>query len=480
MPTVSCACGTRTIDAVVGATPDANRYWRFTAPLSVLMVILGPFLFPPVPCRAEEPVAHGVAAVSLVESTERPVVSAQDRDAFDRWVDATIGKLIARGRNASALGAEERRGSIEQLTRADVDWKSFTIRGPKNYDFPKMLFYNEFYKAPLHHADPKRLVRKIRHATLEARNARPDGSIPHSSFFTNTLIESYTPDRLVSEFESFQPTGKLEITKVKSGGTSEGIWVKDEAGRSYILIFDPPFAPEMTTSAEYIGSTLLRMAGYHVPKICITRVDGTGDPMYDGRRAVATIALDDFKGGWRCEPFRDRREIRALQVFAGWINNVDQTEQNTGVTVNDQGVCRHYFIDFGASLGSFTFRPQMARLGWTRLFDPYQQFTQPLYDHGIRKVAWEAPYSVQSASVGYFTENYDPDRWQPFYRNLGFLDVTEADRTWAAQRIARFSDDQIATVVALAGFTHQSDTDHVVRTLKARRDIIVRRYLEHR
>lgn len=199
--------------------------------------------------------------------------------------------------------------------------------------------------------------------------------------------------------------------------------------------------------------------------------------MYEGRRAVATVALDNFKGGWKYADFRDRREIRGLQLFAAWIGNVDQTEQNTGLTTDDNGVHRHYVLDFGSSLGSFTFRPQIARLGWTRLFDAYQQFTQPLYDRGIRKVPWEAPYSVHSVSVGYFSDNFDPDRWQPFYTNMGFVHVTEADRIWAAQRIARISDEQIYTVVGLAGYTHPTDAEHVAQTLIRRRDIIVQRYL---
>jgi hypothetical protein len=465
---------------------------------------------------------------------DSPRVAATDRDAWEARVDEQIGRVKRHLDGKEALPAEEYHHLVASLEEAKVDWQSFLVRGAKNYDFPKMLLVNEFCRAPAYYAHPGNLARKLLHRPICQRtspvrhrcdsplplwgriresdsppplwgkvreggvpreSSRGEGvvgsehcamhsedslavdeSVPHSSYFTDTAIETYTPERIASEVASFRPQGAMKITKVKKSGTSEGIWVKDERGRTYILVFDPPFGPEMTTSAEFIGGTLLRIAGYHIPKTCICIVQGTGNPLYDGRRAVATIALKNFDGGWLYAEFRERREIRALQVFGAWINNVDQTEQNTGVTVNDSGVARHYVLDFGASLGSFTFRPQMARLGWTRLFDPFQQFTQPLYNLGIRKVPWEAPYAVHSPAVGYFSDAFDPDRWQPFYRNMGFVEVSEADRVWAARRIAQITDGQIATVVGLAGYSHAEDAQHVAETLIHRRDIIVERY----
>ncbi|QDU60899.1 hypothetical protein Pan216_17520 [Planctomycetes bacterium Pan216] len=393
-------------------------------------------------------------------------VSAEQRQVFERWLD---DRLSRHREGETAAGAE--------LRAAAVDVESFFVRGPANDDFPRMMLFNEYWRVPLAKANPRRLFRRVSGNGNVARDVSPKSDrVLHSSFFTNTHIESYTPERLVREAEEARPRGKLTITKVKSSGTSEGAWAEDEEGRTYILVFDPPCCPEMTTSAEYIGSTLMRIAGFYVPTTTIITVEGTGDDLYDGRRAVATIALDDFEGGWRAGPFRDRRAVRALQLFAGWINNVDQTEQNTGLTINESGVIRHYVLDFGASLGSFTFRPQPARLGWTKLFSVYDQFTQPLYDRGWRKVPWEAPYAVVSPAVGTFSERYDPDRWRPFYENIGLLDVTPEDRRWAARRIARFHDEQIEMIVHLAGYSNRADREHVARTLKRRRDITVERY----
>lgn len=422
---------------------------------------------------------HGDADISAI--------SAEERDQFDHWLDRrAAGPTDPAEGSRPAEGAESEVRTVAASTAATqwdgkddaIDWKSFRTRGEANLDFPRMLFANEFWRYPLYQVNPVRLGRQIANRASVARTPEPDaGEERHSSFFTHVRIASYTPERIADECVSFRPRGRLTITKVKQGGTSEGIWAKDETGRLFILIFDPPFAPEMTTSAEYIGSTLVRMAGYYVPKTCIVTVQGTGDPLYDGRRAVATVALDHFKGGWRYDSFRARREIRALAVFAAWINNVDQTEQNTGLTISPEGLIRHYVLDFGSSLGSFTFRPQPARLGWTRLFDPWEQLAQPLNDRGLRRVPWEAPYRVHSPAVGYFSANLDPDRWQPFYTNMGFVEVTRADRVWAARRIAQFSDEQIQAVVRLAAYSNESDARHVADTLIRRRDIILERYL---
>lgn len=414
---------------------------------------------------------------SVAVDNDRQIL-AQDRDEFEKLQNGWLAELD-KLRKTAGDGNHEQIAELENLLReANIDADTFFVRGPPNFEFPKMLYYNEFYKKPLYYAHPKNTLRQLTGRLPPASDADPQtGEVPNSSFFTNTCIPSYTPERITQEFNSFLPKGRMKITKIKSNRTSEGIWIKDEKGTSYIVLFDPPFSPEMLTSAEFIGSTLCRMTGYHVPKICICTVQGTGNPLYDGRRGVATIALKNFKGEWLYEPFRDRREIRALQLFGAWVNNVDQTEQNTGLTIDDNGVIRHYIFDFGASLGSFTFRPQIARMGWTRLFDAKAQFGQALFDHGLVKVPWEAPYQVHSAAVGYFNANFDPDRWQPFYTNMGFIETTEADRVWLARRISQFSDDQIRTLVALAGYSHKSDEDHVANTLIHRRDIIARRYL---
>jgi hypothetical protein len=306
-----------------------------------------------------------------------------------------------------------------------------------------------------------------------------DEQVLDSAFFTNVAIESYTPELIAREFADTRPHGTISFKKAKTGGTSEGFWGKDERGIEYIFVLDPPFNPEMNTSAEYIGSTLARMMGYRVPQVAICMIEGTGNPQFDGRRAAATRAVKGFRGGWKYRTFRDRREVRGVRFLAAWLDNVDQTDQNTGLSEMKEGVYGYYIWDFGASLGSFTFRPKLARLGWTYLWKPSETFCKPLRRMGLCDAPWAGHESQFSPAVGVFSDNFDPATWRTFYPNFAFDDATTADLRWAAERIVRFNDDQIRAVVALAKFSHERDADYVAQTLMARRERIRQWLLAH-
>jgi hypothetical protein len=228
----------------------------------------------------------------------------------------------------------------------------------------------------------------------------------------------------------------------------------------------------MQTAAEHIGSTLVRIMGWRVPRTAICRVHGTGHPRYDGRRATATIAVKKYAGSWTYRSYRNRREVRGLAAVAAWLNNVDQSEHNTGISQPAEGVYTYYIWDYGASLGSFTFRTKWPRLGWQYLCAPIQQ---PLAQ--LLGPPWPRQWEQHSAAVGYFTDQFDPEQWVPFYPNLAFEDATWTDRRWAASRVAQISDDQIRTVVASAQYTHARDADYVAATLIARRDRLVQHFL---
>ncbi|MBI3461644.1 MAG: hypothetical protein HY000_01085 [Planctomycetes bacterium] len=399
-------------------------------------------------------------------------VAASERADFEAWTIARVAEL----RKLDDQDADEFDPAVvavrTELEQATVDWGTYLVKTVDSFKFPQMAIVNHSWFQWKQRLDLKRDLRSITGQVKEADNVLPDGTVPHSAFFTRTDISSYTPERLRSEFAELTPVGKITITKEKKSGTSEGFFGKDERGVEYIFVFDPPFNPEMQTTADHVGSTLTRLMGWRVPKTVVCTVTGTGKPEYDGRRAVASVAVKKIKGGWTYRSFRDRREVRALLVVGAWLNNVDQSEHNTATTEPAPGVYTYYNWDYGAALGSFTFRPKWPRLGWQHLWAPV---SKPLAE--ITGPPWETHYRVHSAAVGYFTPNFDPDRWTPFYPNLGFSDVTLADRRWAAERIAQISDQQIRTIVESAKFTYASDAEYVIATLIARRDCVAGRYL---
>jgi hypothetical protein len=397
-------------------------------------------------------------------------VGASEREVFEDWmVDraAELRKLLDAGSDEAGVAAIEM-----ELERAGVDWKTFLVKTTDAHKFPRMAVLNHSWFQWRQAADLERTVSLLADQPAEASDLLPDGEVPHSAFFTRTEIGSYTPERLCEELAEIAPAGNITVTREKKDGTSEGFFGVDERGIEYIFIFDPPLNPEMQTSAEHIGSTLVRVLGWRVPKTAVCTVTGTGSPQYDGRRATATVAVKGYQGGWTYRAYRNRRELRALQVVGAWLNNVDQSEHNTGTSKQADGVYAYYIWDYGASLGSFTFRPKWPRLGWQYFWDPLRyavaEATGP---------PWPTNWQEQSPAVGYFTAEVDPDRWVPFYPNLAFDDVTPADKRWAAQRIAQISDEQIRTIVESAQYTHSSDAEYVIATVIARRDRVVARYV---
>lgn len=347
---------------------------------------------------------------------------------------------------------------------AEVDWSSFFLVQTTPWDFPEMMAVNHSWFVWKDWFD--------RTGRGPADDALPGGAVLNSAFFVNVDVASYTPARLRADDEQIRPHGDITVTRVKTSGTAEGFFGTDQRGVEYIFVFDPPFNPEMVTAAEHIGSTLLRIAGYNVPKTSVCRVRGTGKPEYDGRRAVATVALEGFQDGWTYRANRNRRVLRGLRVLAAWLHNVDQTSHNTAHSKQPSGIAVPYIFDFGASLGSFTYRPKWPRLGDHYLFAPSDSLLRVL-----TRREWSDDFAVYSPAVGHFPQQVAPDRWRPFYRNFAFESASWEDNVWGALLLGQFSDEQIRTVVDLARYSRPDDADYVTQTLIQRRDRLVSHYL---
>jgi hypothetical protein len=328
-----------------------------------------------------------------------------------------------------------------------------------------------------------------------------DGSVLDSAFFTNVDPASITPADLRAELAGWAPRGRISVTEPKREGTSAGFDGVDEAGDPFIFVFDPPEFPEMSTAAEVIGSTILRLAGYHVPYPTIVTLDdvalgreaakqGVRDEDiagYRGRRAVATRKIaEGYRGPWTYAVFRDRREVRALKVFAAWLNNPDQVDHNTLIEEfdADAGLLRYYVIDFSGALGASSARVKDPQDGWlNNKFDFDRGVTLPLRllasPFGYRDL-WDPDQPVVSPAVGRFDARLDPRLWKPFYPNLAYEDLDDADAAWAARIVGSFADELIDAIVALGRYSNPRDADYVAETLKRRRDIIVETYLGDR
>jgi hypothetical protein len=209
----------------------------------------------------------------------------------------------------------------------------------------------------------------------------------------------------------------LRIIKGKRQGATPGFEVVDARGQKYLLKLDPAGRPGLLTAPEMVGQRVFHAAGYNVPGSFLVDLRPDQDLQLDPRatfrlygvqkrpldrarvrsilagaarapdgrlRAVAVPWLPgDIVGGFDMIgrrrddpndriPHQHRRSLRASWFLFAWIFCLDPSAINTVDSyVEEQGrrFIRHYFIDFGASLGGATLHaksPHQGRRGVRR------------------------------------------------------------------------------------------------------------------
>jgi len=315
--------------------------------------------------------------------------------------------------------------------------------------------------------------------TCEASHVLPDGSVADSSFYTNRDLTRLSPEDIYRGATTQPgPTPPFTVTKVKAGGGARGFFGRDALGARFLFKLDLPDYPELTTGAEVVGSRLIWALGYNVPEMYIVTIEGTGDPRFDGRRALASRFLPgEIVGPFKYYGVRDRREMRALQLAQGWLNNVDCTDFNTLITWDREGhLARFWILDFSSALGSTDHGPKEPKQGWEHTWDVFEQLTD-LVTLGLDTDPYDRNAKPFSPAVGLFDDNYDPWRWKPLMPNMAFADMTEADARWLAEKIAAFTPEQLRAAIAAAEYSRQEDRDYLLQMLLRREAILRRTFL---
>jgi hypothetical protein len=319
--------------------------------------------------------------------------------------------------------------------------------------------------------------------------------------------------------------GVWTIVSAKTEGISPGFVMTDSKGDRYFVKFDPLSNPELATGAEMISARLFYALGYHVPDyylIHFTReqlvlgqnvefVDGEGrkrqmnhrdiDKLlakvprtHDSRyRGIASLQLPGkpvgpFKYfGVRFDdpndvvPHQDRRELRGMYVFAAWLNHNDARAINTlDVIVSDGGPAylRHYLIDFGSTLGSWSTSAKPARVGG-EYYLGFEEAPKQMLTLGLLVPYWAKARYPGNVSVGGFdSAAFKPDKWVPDYPNAAFLNRLPDDEFWAAKQVMAFTDEQIRAVVKTAQYSDPKAEQYIADTLIARRDKIGNVFLD--
>ena len=393
------------------------------------------------------------------------------------------------------------------------------------------LFDQNIYNEGVNQLDLGRWGRKLFKKELPSKNVNVFDEVPDSGFFTNRQgREKLSLEALEKGYqENAGPdlSKPLQVIAAEQRGIYPRFWVRDARGDEYLLEFDPQGNMELVTGAEIIASRFYYALGYTVPQFTIlpikpeqflvapgaTTWEDTGfkkklsqkrfeeylmilpqneEGLY--RASACKIMKGDYHGIFSFESrrkddpadlvnHRDRREIRALGIFASWINHYDLRESDTldiSIEENGQVVMKHYLADFIGAFGSTQEGPKDPMLGYEYEVD-YGETSKSILALGFREKPWQKKWrlageKIQGApAIGYFTnELFDPARYKTQFPYEAFRLVTRADGFWAAKLLMSFSDEGIRAMVKAGRYRDAKNAEVITKTLIERRDIIAR------
>jgi hypothetical protein len=364
---------------------------------------------------------------------------------------------------------------------------------------------------------------------VRALNVNTVDEVPDSSWFTNRIGR-----RAMSVGEVVKGPDRIDrvslegwvVSGGKSTGVQPGFRMTDPSGQLYQIEVDPSTNPELASGAEIIGTAFYHAIGYHTVEVHLAELDRESlvisekatirDPLNGRRRALKKSDLDlvfDYaarrpSGGYRVlvsrfaagrpvgnfryygtrpddpndiVPHEHRRELRGARVFGAWLNHDDSRGINSLdmiETANGRAAIKHYMFDFGSILGSGTVYSQRHRPGNEYIFEQRPGWLT-LATLGVYVRPWMLiDYPDVPSSIGRFeADAFDPLKWKPEYPNTAFDNMRADDAFWAAQIVARFTDEMIAAVVRKAQYSDPGAAPYMTQALIKRRDKAVAAWL---
>lgn len=374
------------------------------------------------------------------------------------------------------------------------------------YDF----FKNTFGK-PGEHFAPSQPVR--------AKDVNTIDEIPDGSWFTNRHGKHRMSIEELVRGAGYSPApvmeGGWEVTGAKTEGVTPGFTVRDSAKRQFQLKFDVRENYELGTGADVMGSKFFWAFGYWVPQNYIVyfpleqlRV-GNGVKFVDKRGQERDLQQDDIDdimkqvprdsrgrfraiasaylpgkgvGPWKYNgvrvddpndiwPHEHTRVLRALRVFASWVQHTDvKALQSLDTIMEQDGVkyLRHHLIDFSAAFGAEAFEPKSPRAGFVYLFD-WGSSAREFFTLGLVPAAWaRADYKYVHEAGRLESKVFDPEKWVPNYYSPAFANMLPDDAFWAAKIIMRFTEPEVRAMVATSEYSSKEGQDYLVRVLMER------------
>ena len=400
--------------------------------------------------------------------------------------------------------------------RADADDLPIPMPRPRSLSQVGDLLNNSFSTRPAKEE-----------AALPAQNVNTLGEVPDSSWFHNRLgSRPMSPAELARGPNRQAPdvSRPWQIVSAKTEGITPGFTIRDSRGETYFIKFDPLEHPQLATSAEAVSTRFFHAFGYHVPENHLVRISPANLQVMSestlregrGKKRVMTQAdvdrilrlaprlpggkiqvlasrllpgrpLGPFEYfGTRSDDANDifrhenRRELRALRIFAAWLNHDDSRSINTldmYLPRGDQGYVKHHLLDFGSCLGSGSVERQSRRGG-----NEYLVEWPPILKAGLTLGLWDRPWRhvnyPEHPGVGRFeAEYFQPQDWKPEYPNPAFERMLPEDAFWAVRILMRLNEESIRAVVRTGQLVDAESEEYLVRTLLERRRKIIRHYL---
>lgn len=357
----------------------------------------------------------------------------------------------------------------------------------------------------------------------QADNVNYLDEVPESSWYNYRHYHNpMSPEELARGPNTATPdtSGTWTIFSAKLEGANPGFFIEDSIGNRFLIKFDGPKFPELTTSAEVISTKFFHAAGYNVPEATITYFDpdkvavgeevtvvekGKTRPMTmadyrkivankprneSGKiRALASKFVDGIPvGTWAFEGKRKddpndrvshehRRELRGMRILSSWLNDTDRRDANTMAVYSDERYIKHYVQDFGNTLGANGAGIHMPIYGQAYLVDP-RYMALNLVSLGMNVNNWEdvnEQVYIRDPSVGYFRADvFKPGRWVSAHPLPAYENMTLRDAFWGARLVMSFSDEDIRAIVETGRFSDPGAEDYVAEILMKRRDKIGR------
>lgn len=347
--------------------------------------------------------------------------------------------------------------------------------------------------------------------------------VPDSTWFTNRIgTRTVTPDEIraapggVGNPEQYTP---WTIHSTKVGGMSVGFIVSDTRGEKFIVKFDDRRYPEMETGAQIVSGKLLWAIGYNVTEDHIAYVrredfvlapDAVSEDLFGRKRKLDVAEVDRKLGiihrgndgrfrtmvshllagkplgghsavGTREDdpndviPHERRRDLRGARAIFAWLDHDDiQEGQFLDMWVEDpdnpkRHFVKHYFLDYGLSLGAMAGVTRNLRRSYEYYLDP-ETWLDSLTSLGLQDREWARRRSPSLVGLGVFeTESFRPGEWKPLGpAYVPFVTADRFDNYWGAKLVMRFTRDQLRAAVEGGRYTDPRVVDYLVDALVAR------------